>query len=49
MPVGLKVEEVAAAGEIMSGYLAEANDRLREVYGVAALPEDVAPSALPTR
>jgi hypothetical protein len=47
MPVRLGNEDVARAGEIMAGYLAEANDRLREVYGVAALPEDVAPSAMP--
>ncbi|HYD53385.1 MAG TPA: hypothetical protein VEA99_12185 [Gemmatimonadaceae bacterium] len=49
MPVGLGVADVAKAGEVMAGYLAEANDRLRDVYGAAALPEDVAPSSLPAR
>jgi len=49
MPVGLGAADVARAGEIMAGYLAEANEALRDVYGAAALPDDVAPSALPSR
>lgn len=35
---------VTELGAILSRYLLEANERLREVFGVADLPEDVAPS-----
>lgn len=48
-PIGLGHAAVARAGELMAGYLAEANDRLRDTYGAVALPDDVAPSALPAR
>jgi len=34
------------AGELLATYLAEANDALRESFGTAALPENIAPSAL---
>ncbi len=37
---------VAAAGELLSRYLAEANDALRKAFGTASLPEDLPPSAL---
>lgn len=33
------------AGDLLAGYLAEANDALRREFGVAALPDDLAPSA----
>lgn len=36
------------AGELLATYLAEANDALRESFGAAALPENVAPSAIGT-
>jgi hypothetical protein len=45
-PIGLGREEVASAGELMSRYLAESNDALRDRFGAVALPEDVVPSAL---
>ena len=35
---------VERAGEVLARYLAEANDALRRVFGVASLPEHVAPS-----
>ena len=38
--------DVARAGETLSRYLLEANEALRESFGVATLPEDVAPSAV---
>jgi hypothetical protein len=37
---------VRRAGEIVSGYAREANEALRSVFGAAALPENVAPSAM---
>lgn len=37
---------VARAGELLGGYLAEANEVLRRQFGVASLPEDVPPSAV---
>lgn len=37
---------VAHAGELVSGYLKEAHEALRGVFGTAALPENVPPSAL---
>ena len=39
-------ELVARAGDIASRYLEEANLSLRDCYGAAALPEDIAPSAI---
>lgn len=47
-PIGIGHAAVDRAGEILGRYLAEANDRLRDAYGAAALPDDVAPSAMPT-
>jgi hypothetical protein len=38
--------DVAQAGDVAARYLEEANEALREQFGVAALPDDVAPSAL---
>ncbi|HJU89616.1 MAG TPA: hypothetical protein VJ672_09495 [Gemmatimonadaceae bacterium] len=38
--------DVAQAGDVAARYLEEANEALREQFGAAALPEDVAPSAL---
>jgi len=37
---------VAQAGELLARYLTEANAALRERFGTASLPEDIAPSAL---
>jgi hypothetical protein len=37
---------VARAGDLISRYLTDANSALREQFGVAALPENVAPSAV---
>jgi hypothetical protein len=37
---------VRRAGEIVSGYAREANEALRAVFGAAALPENVPPSAM---
>jgi hypothetical protein len=37
---------VRKAGEIVSGYAREANEALRAVFGAAALPENVPPSAM---
>ena len=34
------------AAAILSGYLVEANEALRRIFGVATLPEDVPPSAV---
>ena len=42
---GASEEEVEHAGELLATYLAEANEALRREFGVAALPEDVPPSA----
>ena len=39
-------ERVRRAGEILDAYAKEANDALRSVFGTAALPEHVPPSAL---
>jgi len=39
-------ETVTHAATMLSRYLADANAALREGFGAAALPEDVAPSAL---
>jgi hypothetical protein len=39
-------EVIAHAGDIIARYLAEANSALRDAFGAAALPDDVAPSAL---
>ena len=48
-PIGLGNTAVARAGEVMMTYLGEANERLREAFGAAALPEDVAPSKVVAR
>ncbi len=45
----LDPELVAHAGDVMAAMLGDANDALREQFGVAAFPEDVAPSALRAR
>lgn len=45
-PIGSRSGEVARAGELLARYMAEANEQLRERFGAASLPEDVAPSAL---
>ena len=39
-------ERVKHAGELVHGYVKEANEALRSVFGTATLPEHVAPSAL---
>lgn len=39
-------DTVRRAGDVVSGYEAEANDALRSVFGIAALPEHVPPSAI---
>jgi hypothetical protein len=41
---GAPAEVVARASEIMAGYLAEANEALREHFGSASLPEERPPS-----
>lgn len=38
--------DVLRAGELLATYLAESNAALRDIFGAAALPEDVPPSAL---
>jgi hypothetical protein len=40
---------IAKAGDIAARYLAEANAALLDCYGLAALPEDVRPSAIAGR
>jgi hypothetical protein len=42
-------EQIARAGDIASRYLTEANAALRDCYGAAELPEDIAPSAIVAR
>lgn len=37
--------DLARAGELLGGYLSEANEALRRQFGVAVLPENVPPSA----
>jgi hypothetical protein len=39
-------DQVARASAILSGYERDANEALRSVFGAAALPENVPPSAL---
>jgi hypothetical protein len=39
-------DNVRRAGDVISGYEKEANEMLREVFGTAALPEHVPPSAM---
>jgi hypothetical protein len=39
-------DRVKRAGELVHGYVKEANEALRSVFGAATLPEHVAPSAL---
>src|SRR5919202_427089 len=43
---GAPAEVVARAGDLLSRYLGEANEALREHFGAASLPEDIAPSAV---
>lgn len=38
--------DLVRGGELLEKYAAEANQTLRDVFGTATLPEDVAPSAL---
>ena len=40
---------VGRAGELLAGYLAEASTALRDIYGAAALPEHLPPSAVAKR
>jgi hypothetical protein len=40
--------DLEAAGGIVTAFLAEASEALRRSFGEAALPEDVAPSAMRT-
>jgi len=42
-------EVIARAGEIVTRCLEETNAALRDCFGVAALPDDIAPSALAAR
>jgi len=42
-------EDVMRAADLLSRYLEEANQALREHFGLASLPEDVAPSSLAAR
>jgi hypothetical protein len=42
-------DRVRRAGEIIATYVREANDALRTVFGAAALPEHVPPSAIAGR
>jgi len=42
----VRAEDVAHASEILSRYLADGNAALRERFGSADLPEDIAPSAV---
>lgn len=44
-----KDANVRRAGEIVDGYVKEAHETLRDVFGAAALPENVPPSALAGR
>jgi hypothetical protein len=37
---------VARGGELLAGYVADANEALRREFGVASLPEDLPPSAV---
>jgi NAD(P)-dependent dehydrogenase (short-subunit alcohol dehydrogenase family) len=46
---GRDPDAAARAGELMMRYLTEGNARLREAFGAAELPENVAPSASATR
>ncbi len=39
-------DNIVRAGELLTAYLAEANEALRAAFGTAALPDDVAPSEL---
>lgn len=38
--------DVARGGELLSSYVAEGNQALRQAFGTARLPEDIPPSAL---
>lgn len=37
---------IARAGEILAGYITSANEALRDQFGAASLPDDVAPSRM---
>ena len=39
-------DTVRRAGDLVGGYAAEANEALRSVFGIAALPEHIPPSAV---
>jgi hypothetical protein len=39
-------DHVRRAGELLSNYESDANDQLRDIFGSAALPEHIPPSAL---
>lgn len=39
-------DNIVRAGELLGTYLAEANSALRDAFGVATLPENVAPSEI---
>jgi hypothetical protein len=45
----LQDANIVRAGELLGSYLGEANAALRENFGVAALPENVPPSAIAGR
>jgi len=42
----LRDDNIVRAGELLLGYLTEANEALRATFGAVALPENVAPSEL---
>lgn len=42
----LRDDNIVRAGEMLFGYLTEANEALRATFGAVALPENVAPSEL---
>ncbi len=42
----LTPDEIAKAGELLAGYLAESNEMLRRTFGAASLPDDLPPSAV---
>jgi hypothetical protein len=42
----LRDDNIVRAGELLFGYLTEANEALRATFGTVALPENIAPSEL---
>jgi hypothetical protein len=42
----MSASDTDRAGAIVAGYLEEANESLRRLFGTATLPENVPPSAL---